>query len=201
MLYTKGTTFRGRKFFERKLDRKGIRRIGKCTDGVFFPMRILLGNIPTPLVSYWPKNLFENLFNFLLQRKLFAKILRTEKQNWNFWETKILRQEAVVILLDLLKTCNFEDALCFFGFRLHYFLWSYCSSLMFQDLNPAILFGNKHCFPFPSLKSLSQHLEDQDVEAFTAEVKAFDQISRLDQWYTTILLRIKKQIPDGDELC
>ncbi len=51
------------------------------------------------------------------------------------------------------------------------------------------------------MQSLSQHIEDQDVEAFTNEVKSFDQVSRLDQWYTTILLRIKKQIPDPDELC
>lgn len=51
------------------------------------------------------------------------------------------------------------------------------------------------------IKSLCQHLEDQDVEAFTNEVKSFDQVNRLDQWYTTILLRVKKQIPDGDELC
>merc|ERR1712025_692681 len=51
------------------------------------------------------------------------------------------------------------------------------------------------------VKALIKHLEDEDVDAFTAEVKNFDQISRLDQWYTTILLRIKKQIPDDGELC
>merc|ERR1712062_856650 len=51
------------------------------------------------------------------------------------------------------------------------------------------------------VKALIKHLEDEDVEAFTAEVKNFDQISRLDQWYTTILLRIKKQMPDDNELC
>ena len=50
-------------------------------------------------------------------------------------------------------------------------------------------------------QALGQHLEDQDVEAFTKEVKDYDAVNRLDQWYTTILLRIKKQIPDGDELC
>ena len=50
-------------------------------------------------------------------------------------------------------------------------------------------------------KALIKHLEDEDVEAFTTEVKNYDQISRLDQWYTTILLRIKKQMPDDNELC
>jgi alpha-soluble NSF attachment protein len=51
------------------------------------------------------------------------------------------------------------------------------------------------------VKALVKHLEDEDVDAFTEEVKNFDQVSRLDQWYTTILLRIKKQIPDDGELC
>lgn len=51
------------------------------------------------------------------------------------------------------------------------------------------------------VKNLIKHLEDEDVDAFTGEVKNFDQISRLDQWYTTILLRIKKQMPDDNELC
>ena len=52
-----------------------------------------------------------------------------------------------------------------------------------------------------TVQALSQHLEDADVDAFTEEVKSFDQVSRLDQWYTTILLRVKKQIPDPNELC
>merc|ERR1712165_330732 len=51
------------------------------------------------------------------------------------------------------------------------------------------------------VKALVKHLEDEDVDAFTEEVKNYDQVSRLDQWYTTILLRIKKQIPDEGELC
>lgn len=51
------------------------------------------------------------------------------------------------------------------------------------------------------IKALGKHLEDEDVEAFTNEVKNYDTISRLDQWYTTMLLRIKKQIPDEGELC
>eukprot|EP00093_Oithona_nana_P001645 01645.XXX_5544_7501_1 [CDS] Oithona nana genome sequencing. len=51
------------------------------------------------------------------------------------------------------------------------------------------------------VKALIKHLEDEDVEAFTNEVQKYDQISRLDQWFTTILLRIKKQMPDDNELC
>jgi len=51
------------------------------------------------------------------------------------------------------------------------------------------------------IKTLVQHLEDQDVENFTESVKGYDAISRLDTWYTTMLLRVKKQIPVEDDLC
>lgn len=43
-------------------------------------------------------------------------------------------------------------------------------------------------------------MEEQNVDAFTEAVKDYDSISRLDQWYTTILLRIKKQVDDNPDL-
>lgn len=49
-------------------------------------------------------------------------------------------------------------------------------------------------------KLLEAH-EEQNSEAFTEAVKEFDSISRLDQWLTTMLLRIKKTIQgDGGDL-
>uniref|UniRef100_A0A2P2I5H3 Alpha-soluble NSF attachment protein-like n=1 Tax=Hirondellea gigas TaxID=1518452 RepID=A0A2P2I5H3_9CRUS len=50
------------------------------------------------------------------------------------------------------------------------------------------------------IKSLQNHLEESNVDGFTESVKDYDSISRLDQWYTTILLRIKKTIA-ADDLC
>ncbi|XP_059095283.1 alpha-soluble NSF attachment protein-like isoform X2 [Tigriopus californicus] len=50
------------------------------------------------------------------------------------------------------------------------------------------------------IKALCTHIEEQDVDAFSEEVKSFDSISRLDPWYTTLLLRIKKAIA-SDDLC
>ncbi|EEB20034.1 Soluble NSF attachment protein, putative [Pediculus humanus corporis] len=50
------------------------------------------------------------------------------------------------------------------------------------------------------LKVLIEHMEEQNVDAFTEAVKDYDSISRLDQWYTTILLRIKKQVDDNPDL-
>ncbi|XP_041982882.1 alpha-soluble NSF attachment protein [Aricia agestis] len=51
------------------------------------------------------------------------------------------------------------------------------------------------------VKELIEHLEEQNVDGFTEAVKTYDSISRLDQWYTTMLVRIKKQINDNPELC
>ncbi|KTG46574.1 hypothetical protein cypCar_00027605 [Cyprinus carpio] len=51
------------------------------------------------------------------------------------------------------------------------------------------------------LKKLLEAHEEQNNEAFTEAVKEFDSISRLDQWQTTMLLRIKKTIQgDGGDL-
>lgn len=50
------------------------------------------------------------------------------------------------------------------------------------------------------IKALMTHLEEQNVDAFTDTVKEYDSISRLDQWYTTMLLRIKKSI-NAEDLC
>ncbi|KAL7991280.1 hypothetical protein Chor_015536 [Crotalus horridus] len=50
-------------------------------------------------------------------------------------------------------------------------------------------------------KKLLEAHEEQNCEAYTEAVKEFDSISRLDQWLTTMLLRIKKSIQgdsDGD---
>ena len=39
------------------------------------------------------------------------------------------------------------------------------------------------------IKTLCTEIEQQDVEAYTEAVKQYDSISRLDAWYTTLLLR------------
>lgn len=53
---------------------------------------------------------------------------------------------------------------------------------------------------FVTFQALCEHLEDQNVEGFTEAVKEYDSISRLDQWYTTILHRIKKAANDMPNL-
>ncbi|KAI7805586.1 putative alpha-soluble NSF attachment protein [Triplophysa rosa] len=47
-------------------------------------------------------------------------------------------------------------------------------------------------------QKLLDAFEDQNVDAFTDAVKDYDTISRLDQWLTTMLLRIKKTIQEDE---
>uniref|UniRef100_A0AAY4DFY1 Alpha-soluble NSF attachment protein n=1 Tax=Denticeps clupeoides TaxID=299321 RepID=A0AAY4DFY1_9TELE len=51
------------------------------------------------------------------------------------------------------------------------------------------------CF---QLSKLLDAYEEQNVDAYTDSVKEFDSISRLDQWLTTMLLRIKKTIQEDE---
>ncbi|XP_039253410.2 alpha-soluble NSF attachment protein-like [Styela clava] len=49
------------------------------------------------------------------------------------------------------------------------------------------------------LKSLIETHDNQNSDAFAEAVAKYDSISRIDQWLTTILLRIKKTIGNDDE--
>ncbi|XP_034966027.1 beta-soluble NSF attachment protein isoform X2 [Zootoca vivipara] len=67
----------------------------------------------------------------------------------------------------------------------------------YEELFPAFS-DSREC---KLLKKLLEAHEEQNCEAYTEAVKEFDSISRLDQWLTTMLLRIKKSIQedtDGD---
>ncbi len=54
---------------------------------------------------------------------------------------------------------------------------------------------------FVFVQVLIEHIEEQNSDGFTEAVKDYDSISRLDQWYTTMLLRIKKQVNEVPDLC
>lgn len=59
---------------------------------------------------------------------------------------------------------------------------------------------------FPSTREakfvggLIEAIEAGDNEAYTAAVVEYDQVTKLDNWKTSILLKIKKTIEDDDPL-
>jgi len=50
------------------------------------------------------------------------------------------------------------------------------------------------------VKVLIDAVEDGDQEAFTAAVVEFNQVTQLDNWKTSILLKIKRGIQDEPDL-
>lgn len=66
----------------------------------------------------------------------------------------------------------------------------------YQEMSPAFS-DSRECH---LIKDLLEKLEDKDVDGFTDAVKEYDSISRLDQWFTSILLRIKKVAQETPDL-
>lgn len=48
------------------------------------------------------------------------------------------------------------------------------------------------------LKKLLDKLETGDVDGFSEAVAEYDSVSKLDPWFTSLLLKIKKQISQDD---
>ncbi|KAE8751080.1 hypothetical protein FOCC_FOCC002165 [Frankliniella occidentalis] len=66
----------------------------------------------------------------------------------------------------------------------------------YVQLYPAFQDSREYKF----VQTLIEHVEEQNPDGFTDAVRDYDSISRLDQWYTSILLRIKKQVNDNPDL-
>uniref|UniRef100_A0A673JFG7 Beta-soluble NSF attachment protein n=1 Tax=Sinocyclocheilus rhinocerous TaxID=307959 RepID=A0A673JFG7_9TELE len=98
-----------------------------------------------------------------------------------------------------------DNPLLKYSAKEYFFKASLCHFIV-DELNAKLAVGKyEEMFPAFSdsrecklLKKLLEAHEEQNAEAFTEAVKEFDSISRLDQWLTTMLLRIKKTI-QGDE--
>ncbi|CAG0894074.1 unnamed protein product [Darwinula stevensoni] len=50
------------------------------------------------------------------------------------------------------------------------------------------------------IKSLIGCIEEQNADGFSEAVKNYDTVSRMDQWYTTLLLRVKKGLNENPDL-
>lgn len=66
----------------------------------------------------------------------------------------------------------------------------------YEEMSPAFADSRECKF----LKDLYDKVEANDADGFAEIVKDYDSISRLDQWYTTLLLRIKKKLTHEDDL-
>ena len=84
----------------------------------------------------------------------------------------------------------------------------FCISISFNNPNCSKIFiptwWQHHIFSVSMMSSYFQKLidsvEEQNVDSFSDAIREYDSISRLDQWYTTMLLRIKKTIEGEPDL-
>uniref|UniRef100_A0AAR2IU91 N-ethylmaleimide-sensitive factor attachment protein, alpha b n=1 Tax=Pygocentrus nattereri TaxID=42514 RepID=A0AAR2IU91_PYGNA len=89
------------------------------------------------------------------------------------------------------KDYFFKAALCHFCIDM---LNAKLALQKYEEMFPAFS-DSREC---KLVKKLLDAYEEQNVDAYTDSVKEYDTISRLDQWLTTMLLRIKKTIQDNE---
>lgn len=65
----------------------------------------------------------------------------------------------------------------------------------YREMDPAFA-TQRECM---LLSDLCEAVEDQSQEQFTDKLFQFDQISKLDKWKTTILVRVKNEIGEADD--
>lgn len=100
-----------------------------------------------------------------------------------------------------------ENSLLKYSAKEYFFKAALCH--MCIDIVEAQRAVDKYCDMYPAfqdtrecklLRTLLEAKEEENVETFTEAVKEYDSISRLDQWLTTILLRIKKGMNEEPDL-
>lgn len=65
----------------------------------------------------------------------------------------------------------------------------------YRDLDPTFASTREHQL----LVDLAEAVEQGDQEAFADKLFQFDQMSKLDKWKTTLLLRVKNSIEEKGE--
>lgn len=115
--------------------------------------------------------------------------------------------EKAVEIYEQVASASLESSLLKYSAKEYYFRAALCHLCVdvlnaqhaierYQEQYPAFQDSRE----YKLIKTLIEHLEEQNLEGFTEAVKEYDSISRLDQWYTTVLLRIKKQVNDNPDL-
>uniref|UniRef100_A0AAY4AV44 Beta-soluble NSF attachment protein n=1 Tax=Denticeps clupeoides TaxID=299321 RepID=A0AAY4AV44_9TELE len=124
------------------------------------------------------------------------------------YSAQLEQYQKAIEIYEQVGTNTMDNPLLKYSAKEYFFKASLCHFIV-DELN-AKLAVEKYEEMFPAfsdsrecklLKKLLEAHEEQNSEAFTEAVKEFDSISRLDQWLTTMLLRIKKTIQgDGGDL-
>ncbi|KAG8583914.1 hypothetical protein GDO81_008596 [Engystomops pustulosus] len=122
------------------------------------------------------------------------------------YAAQLEQYQKAIEIYEQIGTSTMDNPLLKYSAKEYFFKAALCHFIV-DELN-AKLAVEKYEEMFPAfsdsrecklIKKLLEAHEEQNSEAYTEAVKEFDSISRLDQWLTTMLLRIKKSIQgDGD---
>merc|ERR1719336_27271 len=115
--------------------------------------------------------------------------------------------EKAIKIYEQVAAASLENNLLKYAAKEHFFRASLCHLCVdalnaqhavqkYEEQYPA--FGDSR--EAKLIKTICTEIENQDIEAFTETVKEYDSISRLDTWYTTMLLRVKKAMSEPDDL-
>uniref|UniRef100_A0A8C2E4Q6 N-ethylmaleimide-sensitive factor attachment protein, alpha a n=1 Tax=Cyprinus carpio TaxID=7962 RepID=A0A8C2E4Q6_CYPCA len=108
-------------------------------------------------------------------------------------------------IFEQIGTYSMDTTLLRYGAKDHFFkaaLCHFCVDMLncklavqkYEEMYPAFS-DAREC---KLLKKLLDAHEEQNIDAYADAVREFDSITRLDQWQTTMLLRIKKTIQDEE---
>ncbi|XP_013787636.1 alpha-soluble NSF attachment protein-like [Limulus polyphemus] len=123
------------------------------------------------------------------------------------YAAQLEQYDKAIEIYEQVGTSSMESSLLKYSAKDHFFKAALCH--MCVDVLNAQHAVNRYEEMCPSfsdsrecklLKTLIEKLEEQDLDGFTDAVKEYDSISRLDQWYTNMLLRIKKTVQENPDL-
>ncbi|KAL7838486.1 hypothetical protein AOLI_G00268900 [Acnodon oligacanthus] len=121
------------------------------------------------------------------------------------YAAQLEQYQKAIEIYEQIGTYSMDNTLLKYGAKDHFFKAALCHFCV--DMLNAKLAVQRYEEMFPAfsdarecklVKKLLNAYEEQDVDAFTDAVKEFDSITRLDQWQTSMLLRIKKTIQEDE---
>ncbi|KAL2095030.1 hypothetical protein ACEWY4_009749 [Coilia grayii] len=121
------------------------------------------------------------------------------------YTAQLEQYQKAIEIYEQIGTYAMDSTLLKYGAKDHFFKAALCHFCV--DMLNAKLAIQRYEGMFPAfsdsrecklLKKLLDAHDEQNVDAYTDAIKEFDTITRLDQWQTTMLLRIKKTIQDEE---
>ncbi|NP_001188140.1 N-ethylmaleimide-sensitive factor attachment protein, alpha a [Ictalurus punctatus] len=121
------------------------------------------------------------------------------------YAAQLEQYQKAIQIYEQIGTYCMDNTLLKYGAKDHFFRAALCHFCV--DMLNAKLAVQRYEEMFPAfsdarecklLKKLLDAHEAQDIDAYTSAVKEFDSITRLDQWCTSILPRIKKTIQEDE---